>query len=57
VQLSPHDRTRGPGSRRARPGPRFIRERLTMLCDDHDFETVAAVTGQPVKRVTEPFAQ
>ncbi|MGH3548495.1 MAG: PIN domain nuclease [Pseudonocardiaceae bacterium] len=29
------------------------RERLTVLCDDHDFETVAAVTGQPVKLVTE----
>jgi predicted nucleic acid-binding protein len=28
-------------------------ERLTMLCDDHDFETVAAVTGQPVKLVTD----
>jgi len=24
------------------------RERLIVLCDDHDFETVAAVTGQPV---------
>jgi len=29
------------------------RERLIVLCDDHDFETVAAVTGQPVKRVTD----
>lgn len=29
------------------------RERLTVLCDDHDFKTVAAVTGQPVKLVTE----
>jgi predicted nucleic acid-binding protein len=29
------------------------RERLTMLCDDHDFETVAAVTGQPVTFVTD----
>lgn len=29
------------------------RERLTVLCDDHDFETVAAVTGQPVKLVTD----
>ncbi len=28
------------------------RERLTVLCDDHDFETVASVTGQPVKLVT-----
>jgi predicted nucleic acid-binding protein len=27
------------------------RERLTVLCDDHDFETVAAVTGQAVKLV------
>jgi predicted nucleic acid-binding protein len=29
------------------------RERLIVLCDDHDFETVAAVTGQPVKLVTD----
>jgi predicted nucleic acid-binding protein len=29
------------------------RERLTVLCDDHDFETVAAVTGQPVKLVSD----
>jgi hypothetical protein len=29
------------------------RERLTVLCDDRDFETVAAVTGQPVKVVTD----
>ncbi|TNC23379.1 PIN domain nuclease [Amycolatopsis alkalitolerans] len=29
------------------------RERLTVLCDDHDFETVADVTGQPVKLVTD----
>ena len=29
------------------------RERLIMLCDDHDYETVATVTGQPVKRVTD----
>jgi predicted nucleic acid-binding protein len=29
------------------------RERLTVLCDDHDFETVARVTGQPVKLVTD----
>lgn len=29
------------------------RERLTVLCDDHDFETLAAVTGQPVKLVTD----
>jgi predicted nucleic acid-binding protein len=29
------------------------RERLTVLCDDRDFETVAAVTGQPVKLVTD----
>jgi predicted nucleic acid-binding protein len=29
------------------------RERLTVLCDDHDFETVAAVTCQPVKLVTD----
>lgn len=27
------------------------RHRLTVLCDYHDFETVAAVTGQPVKLV------
>jgi predicted nucleic acid-binding protein len=29
------------------------RERLIVLCDDHDFQTVAAVTGQPVRLVTE----
>jgi predicted nucleic acid-binding protein len=29
------------------------RERLTVLCDDRDFVTVAAVTGQPVKLVTD----
>ena len=29
------------------------RERLIMLCDDHDYQTVAAVTGQPVKLVTD----
>lgn len=27
------------------------RERLIMLYDDHDFRTVAPVTGQPVKLV------
>lgn len=29
------------------------RERLIVLCDDHDFESVAGVTGQPVKLVTD----
>jgi len=29
------------------------RERLTVLCDDRDFETVAAVTRQPIKLVTD----
>jgi predicted nucleic acid-binding protein len=29
------------------------RERLTVLCDDRDFQTVAAATGQPVKLVTD----
>lgn len=29
------------------------RERLTILCDDRDFMTVATVTGQPVKFVTD----
>ena len=29
------------------------RERLTVLCDDHDYLTVAAITGQPVKLVTD----
>lgn len=29
------------------------RERLTVLCDDHDYLTVASVTGQPVTLVTE----
>jgi predicted nucleic acid-binding protein len=28
-------------------------ERLTVLCDDHDYQTVATVTGQPVKLVTD----
>jgi predicted nucleic acid-binding protein len=28
------------------------RERLTVLCDDRDFQTVAAVTGQMVRFVT-----
>ena len=30
------------------------RERLILLCDDKDFEVVASVTGQPVRRVGEP---
>ncbi len=29
------------------------RERLIVLCDDRDFQTVAAVTGQPVRFVTD----
>jgi predicted nucleic acid-binding protein len=29
------------------------RERLIVLCGDHDFQTIAAVTGQPVRLVTE----
>ncbi|MGH3300345.1 MAG: PIN domain nuclease [Streptosporangiaceae bacterium] len=29
------------------------RERLTILCDDHDYLTVATVTRQPVKLVTD----
>jgi predicted nucleic acid-binding protein len=29
------------------------RERLTVLSDDHDYLTVAAITGQPVKLVTD----
>lgn len=29
------------------------RERLIVLCDDHDYQTVATVTGQPVKLVTD----
>jgi predicted nucleic acid-binding protein len=29
------------------------RDGLTVLCDDHDFEIVASVTGQPVKLVTD----
>jgi hypothetical protein len=29
------------------------RERLTVLCDDHDYQTVAAVTGQPVRLITD----
>ena len=29
------------------------RERLTVLCDDHDYLTIATVTSQPVKLVTD----
>jgi predicted nucleic acid-binding protein len=29
------------------------RERLTILCADHEFETVALITGQPVRLVTD----
>ncbi len=29
------------------------RERLIVLCDDRDYQTVATVTGQPVKFVTD----
>lgn len=29
------------------------RERLTVLCDDHDYQTIARITGQPVKLVTD----
>jgi predicted nucleic acid-binding protein len=29
------------------------RERLTVLCDDRDFQSVAVVTSQPVKLVTD----
>jgi predicted nucleic acid-binding protein len=29
------------------------RERLVILCDDHDYRTVATVTGQAVRFVTE----
>jgi predicted nucleic acid-binding protein len=29
------------------------RERLIVLCDDHDYAVVASVTGQPVKLVTD----
>ena len=29
------------------------RERLTVLCEDHDYETVASVTGQRVRLVTD----
>ncbi|HEY3733842.1 MAG TPA: PIN domain nuclease [Streptosporangiaceae bacterium] len=29
------------------------RQRLTVLCDDRDFQTVAHVTGQPIKLVTD----
>lgn len=30
------------------------RERLILLCDDRDFEVVGSVTGQPVRRVSDP---
>ncbi|MGO9220195.1 MAG: PIN domain nuclease [Streptosporangiaceae bacterium] len=29
------------------------RERLTVLCDDRDFQAIARMTGQPVKSVTD----
>jgi len=29
------------------------RQRLTVLCDDRDFEVVASITGQSVRRVTD----
>jgi len=29
------------------------RERLTVLCDDRDFQTIARLTGQPVKLVAD----
>jgi predicted nucleic acid-binding protein len=29
------------------------RERLTVLCDDRDYQTIARITGQPVKLVTD----
>jgi predicted nucleic acid-binding protein len=29
------------------------RERLVVLCDDHDYRTVARATGQPIKLVTD----
>jgi len=28
-------------------------ERLTVLCDDRDFEAVAAVTGQPIRLIAD----
>jgi predicted nucleic acid-binding protein len=30
------------------------RHQLIVLSEDRDFETVAAVTGQPVRRITTP---
>ncbi len=44
--------------RSAGPGDLLIaataeRERLTVLCDDRDFQAVARLTGQPVKLVTD----
>jgi hypothetical protein len=29
------------------------RERLTVLCDDRDFQTIARLTGQPVNLVAD----
>jgi len=29
------------------------RERLIVLCDDHDYQTIARVTGQPVRLITD----
>lgn len=33
------------------------RERLTVLCDDHDYQVVASVTGQPVRLVTDVYGE
>jgi predicted nucleic acid-binding protein len=50
----------GQTSLRLAPGPVDLliaataeRERLTVLCDDRDFQAVATVTSQPVKLVTD----
>ena len=50
--------TEGGMHRSARPVDLLIaataeRERLTVLCDDRDFQAIARITGQPVKFVTD----
>jgi predicted nucleic acid-binding protein len=50
--------TEGGMHRSARPVDLLIaataeRERLTVLCDDRDFQAIARITGQPVKFFTD----
>jgi Bacterial antitoxin of type II TA system, VapB len=45
-------RPRTASERRSSPD-RHVRERLIVLADDHDYRTVASVTGQAVRLVTD----